>query len=629
MSTKTSIKRVALVAAAALTIGGFSAVSAHATAATATLSVTSGQVSGGTAAIAATATGIGDGNHYLTVVLAASTADGAYTVTSSGVGSIYGSTFNASAVTTVLNTNGTNAAGGFVFETGTSMTTLPTASDRFPASKSVSFNVVAAAAGTQVITATPINGTSAASTLTITWGAAPTLSVANSSAVLIDSTTAGPVTQAQFTALGTTDATAAQPKATLANLAAVYVQLKDNEVPAVVDSGVVVSASISGPGLVVGQASTGGALGSTYAQSASSTTDGNGIAVFGIAGSNASGTGTITISTTNSTTGVVTVIATKTITFYSTTVASLSVVVNSNVPLSNKGGFVPAYQDDNYNAATPTEAKVYVVGKDSNGNAVPAIVVSKVSSSNPQVATATIGNYNANAGGTKVGGTDIIIAPVSLGTTTITVTDSTGLVTATGVVTVASSSIASVASSTDAAAYDIATKVKWLVTAKDSAGNPVADGAYVGFWTTAPTTTVGLQGWTGNGDTTTLNTVAGVSEVDVYAPVTPGSNVSITGGVISKDGAIATALQGTTVADATFATNGGADSSAATDAANAATDAANAAADAADNATQAASEALAAVNSLATTVASLIAGIKAQITSLTNLITKIKNKVGA
>ena len=32
MSTKTSIKRVALVAAAALTIGGFSAVSAHATA---------------------------------------------------------------------------------------------------------------------------------------------------------------------------------------------------------------------------------------------------------------------------------------------------------------------------------------------------------------------------------------------------------------------------------------------------------------------------------------------------------------------------------------------------------------------------------------------------------------------
>jgi flagellin-like hook-associated protein FlgL len=218
---------------------------------------------------------------------------------------------------------------------------------------------------------------------------------------------------------------------------------------------------------------------------------------------------------------------------------------------------------------------------------------------------------------------------VSAGTTTITITDPVTLVSATGVVTVANSAIANVVSSTDSSSYDLATKVKWLVTAKDSTNSPVADGNYVGFWTSAPVTNVNLQGWTGNGDTTTLSTVAGVSEVDVYAPVTPGSNVAITGGVISKDGAVATALQATTVADATFTVNGGADSSAATDAANAATDAANAAADAADNATQAASEALAAVNSLATTVASLIAGIKAQITSLTNLITKIKNKVGA
>ena len=67
----------------------------------------------------------------------------------------------------------------------------------------------------------------------------------------------------------------------------------------------------------------------------------------------------------------------------------------------------------------------------------------------------------------------------------------------------------------------------------------------------------------------------------------------------------------------------------ATDAANAATDAANAAAEAADAATAAAQDAQAAVAALATSVSSLIAGIKAQITSLTNLVIKIQKKVKA
>jgi len=67
----------------------------------------------------------------------------------------------------------------------------------------------------------------------------------------------------------------------------------------------------------------------------------------------------------------------------------------------------------------------------------------------------------------------------------------------------------------------------------------------------------------------------------------------------------------------------------ATDAANAATDAANAAAEAADAATAAAQDAQAAVAALATQVSSLIAGIKAQITSLTNLVIKIQKKVKA
>jgi len=67
----------------------------------------------------------------------------------------------------------------------------------------------------------------------------------------------------------------------------------------------------------------------------------------------------------------------------------------------------------------------------------------------------------------------------------------------------------------------------------------------------------------------------------------------------------------------------------ATDAANAATDAANAAAEAADAATAAAQDAADAVAALSTQVADMIAALKKQITALTNLVIKIQKKVKA
>jgi hypothetical protein len=67
----------------------------------------------------------------------------------------------------------------------------------------------------------------------------------------------------------------------------------------------------------------------------------------------------------------------------------------------------------------------------------------------------------------------------------------------------------------------------------------------------------------------------------------------------------------------------------ATDAANAATDAALAAADAADAATAAAQDASDAVAALSAEVSKMIASLKAQITSLTNLVIKIQKKVKA
>ncbi len=67
----------------------------------------------------------------------------------------------------------------------------------------------------------------------------------------------------------------------------------------------------------------------------------------------------------------------------------------------------------------------------------------------------------------------------------------------------------------------------------------------------------------------------------------------------------------------------------ATDAANAATDAALAAADAADAATAAAQDASDAVAALSASVSKLISSLRAQITSLTNLVIKIQKKVKA
>jgi hypothetical protein len=77
---------------------------------------------------------------------------------------------------------------------------------------------------------------------------------------------------------------------------------------------------------------------------------------------------------------------------------------------------------------------------------------------------------------------------------------------------------------------------------------------------------------------------------------------------------------------ATAATDAAAE---ATDAANAATDAANAAAEAADAATAAAQDAADAVAALSAQVATLISGLKAQLTALTNLVIKIQKKVKA
>jgi hypothetical protein len=172
------------------------------------------------------------------------------------------------------------------------------------------------------------------------------------------------------------------------------------------------------------------------------------------------------------------------------------------------------------------------------------------------------------------------------------------------------------------------------VTAKDSAGNPVYDGAASPALTAnkliGGTASIAAGTYTGGLFTTrTLSSGVVLRADNFYAPVGTG-NFTITG-LSGNATASQISVTGTVTDDAaTAAATAASDAAAeATDAANAATDAANAAAEAADAATAAAQDAADAVAALSASVSEMVNALKKQITSLTNLVIKIQKKVRA
>jgi hypothetical protein len=165
-------------------------------------------------------------------------------------------------------------------------------------------------------------------------------------------------------------------------------------------------------------------------------------------------------------------------------------------------------------------------------------------------------------------------------------------------------------------------------TAKDSSGNPVADGSAapaVVFNKAVGGTAPGAGFYVGG----TLATSS--SRPAVFAPTASGvfeARMSGRNGSTTTVAIITTATVAESAAEA--AANAAGDAAAeATDAANAATDAANAAAEAADAATAAAQDAADAVAALSTSVTAMVDALRKQITSLTNLVIKIQKKVRA
>ena len=219
------------------------------------------------------------------------------------------------------------------------------------------------------------------------------------------------------------------------------------------------------------------------------------------------------------------------------------------------------------------------------------------------------------------------------------VTTSTAYLTTTVTLTLGST-IATETISFDNSSYSPGEGMVITRSAKDSLGNPVFDGAA----SVALTSNKVLGGsalasctyYAGTCSTSTMSAGAVQVQYTTYAPAASGKfTVSGLGGAL---GAVLLSASATVQDDAaTTAASAAGDAAAeATDAANAATDAANAAAEAADAATAAAQDAADAVASLATQVAELMADLKAQIaaqkaaiTALTNLVIKIQKKIKA
>ena len=613
MSTKTTIKRVALVAAVALTLGGFSAVSASAAyvptpaGGNATVAIGTSIVQDATTGDAGINGVAGPANSLVVNIQQATdtpttTTYGAY-VTVSGAGATITAGYkgtNSTAGQETL-TIGTTADTGIAIAANGLSATLP-GGDTPTANLMRALRIATPTAGSVVINvynatvkgANPSSYSStAAASLTITVNAtaiAGTLSVANST--FYDTTTTAGTPTASLTTTPVVVATAGTPGVTYA------AALKDANGSALAST-TSWSVTLTGPGSL--------AASNTTATGARVLTGTGSAPAFTVFGDGTSGSSVVTLAVGS------TVIGTKNVSWYSTTVASLSATTKYNVAVAATGGY----------SATSSKT-IFVVAKDSSGNAISAAAGATggltATSSNTAIATVGAVAYDANAGGTGVAGFYVPVTGVAEGSAVITIADTTGLIKATATVLVTTGVAAKITTSTDAASYDAGTLVTYTITATDAAGNPVADGSYVGFLATAPVTNVAVQGFS---ESTTATFLGGKYSTTFYAPLSAG-NVTVAGGVVGSTTAIATALQASTLATATFAVNGDANASLAVDAANAATDAANAAAEEASNATEAASEALAAVNALATTVASLIAGIKAQLTALTALVKKLQ-----
>ena len=601
MSTKTSIKRIAFVAAAALALGGFSALPAHATS---TITQAAGTGDGGVGGIAGPANSIG------VVITPSASASGTKTYVTITGGTI--STTNGDSTTAAVAANGLSAT---LVGTRTLTVQTPTAgsivvnvydaltASTYSSTVSVTKSITVAAAG--------ISGTYSAAKSTVFIAAGET-----STAVAAD---------AVISVSGTTPAVAGDTQSTAA--ATIQVAYKDGNGTALVTESITATIT-SGPGVLNSVDSTSATLAidtqttnvgvivnviNQYSKSVN--TGATGIANFVVWPNGQTGVSTIVIKN-----AAGTVLGTKTLTFFSTTPASIVATV--------KKAYVA-------NSTSATLKVIAVTVADSGGNPITTIGSGAITGANATGSTVggtvACGGYNTTD---KVYYCDVQASAAQAALTTdateVYKISASSTVSATASVMFVSAAVKTL-TITGPTSANPGEKITYTLTAKGANGNPIPDAAYAGdAFTKAPSASASLvtTPFSGSAANESVTVTAGVATATTFAPF--GGNMSITwtlngtAGAASGTAGIGTAslaktLSATTVvADTEITTD--ATASLALDAANAATDAANNAYDEAQNATQAASDALAAVTALAAQVKSLIASVK----KLTAAVAKLK-----
>jgi trimeric autotransporter adhesin len=626
----TSIKRIALVAVAALGLGVMSVAPSTATtnADTLTLSAaTAAQLTGETA----TATSATVTLSYLADTLADS-----MTVTASLVSGPATSVAlprlllveTSSAQAKSPDFNSANIAIGSTTGVAANTRIFVVPTGTAPVIASAKFQVFLdqpTVAGTYVVRVTPavsgvgtLNATAQNLTITVTAAPADDKVAATATSIINAGETASATADVTVTSTRTMAAVAADTVAA----ATIKTTLLNKAGLAATES---FTATIAGPGILGSAANSGTTItGPNPTARVLLVKNGDVVQVFP---DGASGVATITIA---SMAGVV--LATETVTFFG---AAATITAVAKKPVL--GG------------TTDTTGVLEVTVKDSAGVNVSNLAgaIGVVSSDITKIAT----NYAPTSTYSATTGTYLVnVRPVAAGTANLTVTTKASATATTGIDAAAAVSVRvgggqaaldGVLVATDKLTYAPGELVTLTVTPTDVAGLVLGDDTYTVFTSagivsshtvTSPTAGFSLaQAGAQDGGVAGTGTVTGVATYKFYAPNIEGdmtlswtrSTSFATAANDSLTGKITLAISSPGTAAATDAANE------ATDAANAATDAALAAAEAADAATTAAQEASDAVAALSASVTKLIAGLQSQIKSLAAVVAKIAKKVRA
>jgi len=338
------------------------------------------------------------------------------------------------------------------------------------------------------------------------------------------------------------------------------------------------------------------------------------------------GTATINVSTTTIT------FAPKTVTFYAKSPTTITAsVYNPVLQVGTNGSAVAATAVDSN--GTNWSGSLYIVAS----SATDALVGGSATAPVACTYNATYKTHFCPITTKATGTAKFKVVDKTLATTSTYAAADSAATSNEVTVTVSNAAPATVKLAFDKATYQPYERALITVTVLDKDGKTLQGTTYANLFATGGITST--QAFGSASDTLTAVSVAtstangtdataGAKTYIVYMPAQGTVTIKATGGTsLAAAGQVAVEASAEVINDSVTAATDAANE--ATDAANAATDAANAAAEAADAATAAAQDAQAAVAALATQVASLIAGIKAQITSLTNLVIKIQKKVKA